>query len=94
MEKIVKFKASYCDEKFDDIFDLKSFHKLKYFIRLNIYSFLNLGETLLEKVYIRDTYVSKSLDNEMEMLKKLIGIKTLKEIKIDISYLKEKILMK
>ena len=90
MEKIVKFKASYCDEKFDDIFDLKSFHKLKYFIRLNIYSFLNLGETLLEKVYIRDTYVSKSLDNEMEMLKKLIGIKTLKEVKIDISYLKEK----
>ena len=90
MEKIIKFQTSFCDENFKHIFDLKTFYNLKYFIRLNIHDFLNLGENLLEKVYIRDSvYCEKSLGDEINMIKKLIGIKTLKEIKIDIRYLKE-----
>jgi hypothetical protein len=58
-------------------------------MRLDSTAFLSLKDTLLEKVYIQDNHVNKSLIDEILMLKKLIEIRTLKEIKIDISYINE-----
>ena len=58
-------------------------------MRLDSFAFLSLKETLLKKVYIQDNYNNKLLIDEIMMLKKLIEIKTLKEVKIDISYINE-----
>ena len=58
-------------------------------MRLDSIAFLSLKETLLKKVYIQDNYNNKLLIDEIMMLNKLIEIKTLKEIKIDISYINE-----
>ena len=77
--ELKKFKTSFINFPFKTIFDFKSCTKLKYF-RANIDDFLSLGNTLLEKVYIR-----KYSGDETKMIKKLIEIKTLKEIKIDIT---------
>jgi hypothetical protein len=58
-------------------------------MRLDSIAFSGLKDTLLEKVYIQDKYANKSLIDEISVLKKLIEIRTLKEIKIDISYINE-----
>ena len=82
LPNLEKFKISFGYQHLRDIFDLKSFQKLKYFIRVKKYDFLELGNTLLEKVYICNEYAPK--DIEINVIKKLIEIKTLKEIKLDI----------
>ena len=88
LPELIIFQVSFCGREFNDIFDFSSCPKLKYFIRLSIYDFLSLGENCLEKVYIGSNY-SSSLDSEVNMLEKLMTIKTLKEIKMFISYIKE-----
>ena len=88
LPELIKFKTSLCSQEYKDIFDFKSFTKLKYFIRVKILDFLELDNTLLEKVYICDnTYQINSKEIEIRMIKKLIKIKTLKEIKIHIRYI-------
>ena len=84
LPNLEKFKISFGYQHLRDIFDLKFFQKLKYFIRVKKYDFLELGNTLLEKVYICNEYAPK--DIEINVIKKLIEIKTLKEIKLDIKY--------
>jgi len=89
LPKLISFKVSRYHNDYHKIFDFESCQKLKYFMRLDSIAFLNLKDTLLEKVYIQDKFVNKSLIDEILMLKKLIEIKILKEIKIDISYINE-----
>ena len=84
--ELEKFKVSFSTQQFRDIIDFKSLIKLKYLIRININDFLDLGNTLLEKVYINN-HCGSGKESEIKMMKKLIEIKTLKEIKIDISYI-------
>jgi len=86
---LIKFKTSFTIENYSLIFDFNDCKKLKYFIHLDIHSFLSLGENLLEKVYIKDHNISKSFLDEINMIKKLIEIKTLKEVKLDISFITE-----
>ena len=84
--ELIQFKVSFYYRELSSIFNFKSCHKLKHFIRLISSDFLNLGETSLEKVYIRKII---SREEEINILKKLIEIKTIKEIKIDIMYITE-----
>ena len=90
LPKLISFKVSKYDNDYHKIFDFASCQKLKYFMRLDSTVFLSLKDILLEKVYIQDNYVNnKTLIDEIIMLKKLIEIRTLKEVKIDISYINE-----
>ena len=89
LPKLISFKVSRYDNDYHKIFDFASCQKLQYFMRLDSIAFSGLKDTLLEKVYIQDNHVNKSLIDEILMLKKLIEIKILKEIKIDISYINE-----
>ena len=85
--ELKKFKVSFCHFLFNDIFDFTSCTKLKYFLRLKVNDFLCLGNTLLEKVYIQSDKIELSLEKEIEILNKLLEIKTLKEIRMDIYYI-------
>ena len=84
--ELIKFRVSFCYMQFSEIFDFHSCIKLKYFIRLEPYDFLDLGETLLEKVYISGNY-SNSKEKEKKMFQKIMEIKTIKELKMDLFYI-------
>ena len=85
---LLKFRISFCFQKYGDIFDFNSCTKLKYFIRLNLYYFFQLGETLLEKVYLNNNYID-SEEKEIKIFQKIMEMKTLKELKIDLLYFSE-----
>ena len=76
--------------------DLKSFKKLKYLFRGDISLLLALENNPLEKAYISSytlDYYNKSdnsEEDEKKMIKKLIDIKTLKEIKLNLSFINSK----
>ena len=80
--ELILFKASFCIDTYKDIFDLTSCQKLKYISSICLEDFLNLRNNVLEKVYIKKLGYNICLKDEIEMIKKLIEIKTLKEIKI------------
>lgn len=86
LPELIKFRTSFCFQHYGDVFDFNSCTKLKYFIRLNSHDFLQLGETSLEKLYIKNQFTEKE---EIKMLKKIMEIKTLKELKIDLLFLSE-----
>ena len=86
--ELIKFRISFCYEEYSTIFDFHSCPKLKYFIRLSLDDFLELGETLLEKIYINSGYTF-SKEKEIKMLQKIMEIKTLKELKIDLFYISQ-----
>ena len=98
LPNLVKFKVSFCGHNCNEVlnynlFDLTSCSKLKYYLpRIDLSTFLSLGETLLEKVYISTTRYDQLIDkqSEINMIQKLLEIKTLKEIKIEITQLIEK----
>ena len=74
--------------------DFKSLKKLKFLFRGDVSLFLDLENNLLEKAYI-STYTlrtgySNEKKTEMEMIKKFIDIKTLKEIKLSLYYARNK----
>ena len=85
--ELIQFKVSFYNGNYSSIFNFKSCNKLKYFIRLTSIDFLHLGETALEKVYICENVGEE--EEELKILKKLIEIKTIKEIKIDLKYITE-----
>ena len=87
--ELIKFRVSFCYSEFREIFDFHSCTKLKYFIRLCSNDFLDLGETLLEKVYIGGNYINyiNSREKEIKMFQKMMEIKTLKELKIVLFYI-------
>ena len=89
--ELIQFKVSFYNREYSSIFNFKSCNKLKYFIRLSHFDFLNLGETALEKVNIKTVngYYCQEEEEEIKILKKLIEIKTIKEIKIDLNYITE-----
>ena len=80
--ELILFKASFCIDTYKDIFDLTSCPKLKYISSICLEDFLNLRNNVLEKVYVKKLGYNICLKDEIEMIKKLIEIKTLKEIKI------------
>ena len=80
--ELILFKTSFCIDIYKDIFDLTSCPKLKYISSICLEDFLNLRNNVLEKVYIKKLGYNICLKDEIEMIKKLIEIKTLKEIKI------------
>ena len=85
--KLEKFKICFCKENYSNIFDFKSFQSLKYFLRVNSNDFLELGNAPLEKVYISSKCPNFSKEIEIKILRKLIEIRTLKEVKIDLEYM-------
>ena len=86
--ELIKFRVSFCYELYSKFFDFHSCTKIKYFIRLSLDDFLELGETLLEKVYINGSYTN-SKEKEIKMIQKILEIKTLKELKIDLFYISQ-----
>ena len=70
-------------QKFQKIIDFKSLKKLKYLLRGDISVLLDLENNLLEKAYI-SSYTFGSYQFEINMIKKFIDIKTLKEIKLSL----------
>lgn len=87
LPKLEKFNTYNCYQAFKNIFDFKSFQKLKCLVIDKIDDFLDLGDTLLEKVCINNHHCFSSLEEEKNMMEKLVEIKTIKEIKINLSYL-------
>ena len=89
---------NYWFEDFRKKIDFKSLNKLKFLYRGDITLFLSLESNLLEKAYI-SSYSIRYVDNEEKrkrleknMIKKFIGLKSLKEIKISLYYIKCNIL--
>ena len=80
-------------EGFKKIIDLKSLTKLKFLFRGDISLFLALENKSLEKAYISSyslDYLDERLyykEEEKKMIKKFIDIKTLKEIKLNLSFI-------
>ena len=46
---LLKFRISFCFQKYGDIFDFNSCTKLKYFIRLNLYYFFSIRRNIIRK---------------------------------------------
>ena len=86
--ELIKFQVSFCYEEYSKVFDFHSCTKLKYFIRLSLYDFLALRETSLEKVYLNSNYTN-SIEKETKMFQKIMEIKTLKELKIDLFFISQ-----
>lgn len=80
-------------QEFKQKIDLKSLKKLKYLFRGDISLLLCLENVMLEKAYISSytlDYLHKSdiyKEFEKKMIKKLIDIKTLREIKLNLSFI-------
>ena len=80
-------------QEFKKIIDFKSLKKLKFLFRGDISLLLALENNQLEKAYISsytlDYYENININREFEkkMIKKLIDIKTLKEIKLNLSFI-------
>ena len=87
------FNHKYWYEGFKKIIDLKSLTKLKFLFRGDISLFLALENKTLEKAYISSyslDYWDERLyykEEEKKMIKKFIDIKTLKEIKLNLSFI-------
>ena len=86
LPNLVKYKSTFCSRNLSDIFDFSSCGKLKCVLTSDLSCFLNMGEILLEKLYIVYDY-NKDEESEKKFLKRLLQIKTLKEIKISLKFL-------
>ena len=87
LPELETFKSSYCFRNYN----LLNCPKLKYLIRVHIEDFLSLNTiNSLGKVYLHNESEYRgglTKVREINMINKLISIKTLKEIKIDISFI-------
>lgn len=78
-------------EDFRKKIDFKSLNKLKFLLRGDISLFLSLENNSLEKAYISSYTTRYSINEETlekNMIKKFIDIKSLKEIKLSLYYIK------